>query len=28
MKEREFTLKEAMLFSQRMAQLSKALWKA
>ncbi|MCP3741601.1 HTH-type transcriptional regulator Hpr [Rossellomorea sp. BNER] len=28
MDEREFSMKEAMLFSQRMAQLSKALWKA
>ncbi len=28
MEEREYSMKEAMLFSQRMAQLSKALWKA
>jgi MarR family transcriptional regulator, protease production regulatory protein HPr len=28
MEEREYSLKEAIIFSQRMAQLSKALWKA
>ncbi len=28
MNEKEFSMKEAMIFSQRMAQLSKALWKA